>query len=656
MKHRKNLQPKGFRRKYFSLAAILALNSALIAQSQNIAMSEKSSNSQDAQSLKLSITHSQEFVEYEDFKEEFNEQEIQQSNAQNIYDFLNTHSLLKITTNYGNPYTQMINLRGFNHKNLAIIIDGMRFENIDSSPISLSAIPLDAVEKIEIIRSSGTTQYGNGAVSGVLKIKTKQQAGSEIHLSYASYQTSNSQFFSRYVGDTLNIGAYGQYQHTRGSRHISVDSDEKDGSYNKNGGISASYAPEDSLLLKSNLNYAKYAIKYANPLTQEQFNANPTQSPIPPAWGGDTFTHQRRWDLYYNGGLVYFAQNGITTEINLGGNRNESEYINFFNQYEGKGFVGNFNSQYQGDFYRLEAGGEARGQNRKQEKINEAKVYQQMLYGNAQKYWDSFRLNGGISAQHINTIQNGTKHADKQENLIGAEVGANYKIHPQIEIFSSYARSFVSPNVDYMFDYATGGLNNLIDTATFDSYQIGTKGDFGIHTLSGAIFYIQGSKEAYYNALTWQNKSLEQTQRIGGEVKLITHFLENFSTSLAYSYVNPKITSGDFKGNKIPGISQNTLAIGANYLPVPNLNVGVTYKYGSKTYAYDDFLNQDKVMPNYQSLNLSVSYTYKDWEVYGFVHNLTNRKNVIVAYGGTSFGYYPYEFETTLGGGVKYRF
>ena len=239
MKSHKNLQPRGFRKKYFSLAAILMLNSTLIAQSQNIALNEKSLKTKE-QSLKLSIIHADEFVENTDFKEEFSAEEIKQSNAQNIYEFLELHSLLKITSNYGNPYTQNIDLRGFGqngHKNLAIIVDGMRLNNIDSTPISLSAIPLDSIQKIEIIRGKGTTKYGNGAVSGVLKITTTRKAGGEINLSYASYDTFNSQFFARHAGDNLNIGLYGQYQNSQGSRRISPDSDEKDGSYNKNGGI-----------------------------------------------------------------------------------------------------------------------------------------------------------------------------------------------------------------------------------------------------------------------------------------------------------------------------------------------------------------------------------------------------------------------------------
>ena len=142
----------------------------------------------------------------------------------------------------------------------------MRLNNIDSTPISLSAIPLDSIQKIEIIRGKGTTKYGNGAVSGVLKITTTRKAGGEINLSYASYDTFNSQFFARHAGDNLNIGLYGQYQNSQGSRRISSDSDEKDGSYNKNGGIFLFFYPDDSLILRTNMNYFKYVIKIYNSL------------------------------------------------------------------------------------------------------------------------------------------------------------------------------------------------------------------------------------------------------------------------------------------------------------------------------------------------------------------------------------------------------
>lgn len=648
MKSHKNLQPRGFRKKYFSLAAILMLNSTLIAQSQNIALNEKSLKTKE-QSLKLSIIHADEFVENADFKEEFSAEEIKQSNAQNIYEFLELHSLLKITSNYGNPYTQNIDLRGFGqngHKNLAIIVDGMRLNNIDSAPISLSAIPLDSIQKIEIIRGKGTTKYGNGAVSGVLKITTTRKAGGKINLSYASYDTFNSQFFARHAGDNLNIGLYGQYQNSQGSRRISPDSDEKDGSYNKNGGITLFYYPDDSLLLRANMNYSKYGIKYADPLTKEQFDKDPSQA-------GDSFSHQKRWDLYHNVGLTYFANNGLVTEINFGGNRNESEYINFANLLEGKGLYGNFNSQYKNDSYLAEIGGEIKQSQRTNNNVK-AEVSEMLLYLSGEKYLGKSTLNLGINTQRV--INKQTNSYSRDENLIGGELGYHYQIHPQISVFTSYSRTFVTPNVDWLLRIFAPLPNTLIEPATFDTFQIGTDMIVGIHKLSGSVFYIQGHDENYFglNKITgiYDNQTLGKTRRIGGEVKFITYFSQNLYSTLSYAYVDATMQGNEgYKGNTIPGVSKHTFVTSLNYLPIPNLNLGISYKYGSRAYDYNDYDNVLTKMPNYQSLNATLSYTLKDFEIYVFANNLTNHKNALVV-----GEYYPYEFETTFGGGVKYKF
>lgn len=649
MKHNhKNLYPKGFRKKYFSLAAILALNSALLAQSQNIALNKKSKETQ-SQSLKLSITHAEEFVENADFKEEFNAQEIQQSNAQNIYDFLNQHSLLKVTTNYGNPYTANIDLRGFGqnaHKNLVILVDGIRLNNIDSAPVSLSNIPIDSIQKIEIIRGKGTIKYGNGAVSGILKITTTRKAGGTLNLEYASYDTLNSQIFSRYVGDTLNIGVYGQYQHNEGSRNITQGSEEKDGSYNKNGGITAFYYPNDSTLLKSNLNYSKYAIKYASPLTKQQFDSNPTQAPLPSAWGGDTFTHQRRWDLIYSLGFTHFGDSGIITDVNFGGMRNESEYINFDNKYNGKGIFGDFNSSFRNDSYLAEIGGALKTNQRIQSQSTKAQVDEMLLYLNGEKYFGDSTIHSGISTQRVISKNN----ESKQDSLLGGEIGISHSLTAQTSLFASYSRSFVVPNVDWMFDWQ-GNLNPYLDTATFDTYQIGAKSLFGIHELSANLFWINGKDEAYYEPMSFQNQTLDKTRRIGGEAKFTMHFNAQVYSSLAYAYVNATMQGNEgYKGNTIPGVSKHTISASLNYLPLTHLNLGISYKYGSKGYDYNDYENDLTKSPNYQSLNLTASYRFKDFEIYGFVRNLTDHKNAIIV----SQSYYPYEFERTFGVGMKY--
>lgn len=648
-KKHKNLYPKGFRKKYFSLAAILALNASLLAQSKNAALLEKSDSAD--KNLKLSVIHIEEFVENLDFKEEFDAQSIALSNAQNIYDFLNTNSLLAIHSNYGNPYTQNIDLRGFGqngHKNLAIIIDGILFDNIDSTPISLSNIPLDSIQKIEIIRAKGVTKYGNGAVSGILKITTKRKNGGALNLSYVSYNTLNSQFFARSVKDTLNIGVYGQYQHTQGERYLSNLDDEKSGSYNKNGGITAFFYPSNDLLLRGNLNYAKYGIKYANPISKEEFENNPT---LP----GNGHTHQKRWDLTYSTGFTNFSDSGIITDVDIGGSRNTSHYVNFDSKYAGKGLFANFNTQLKNNSHLAEIGGETRS-NVRENLGQKAEVESFLLYLNGEKYFENSTLNAGISTQRIITKQSNIY--SKQDNLFGGELGYNYALSRQVSLFASYSRSFNVPNVDWMLYYDpisfTPIANPYLKTAIFDTYQIGSKGVFGIHTISANTFLIQGKDEAFYgyNKLTGinSNQSLGKTQRIGGEIQFRTQYNATLYSTLSYAYVDSIIKSDEFKNKEIPGVSKHTFTTSLNYLPMANLNLGMHYKFGSKMHDYNDFNNTQTKAPNYQSLNLNASYSFKDFEIYAYVNNLTNHKNAIVVSGA----YYPYSFERTFGSGVKY--
>ena len=66
-------------------------------------------------------------------------------------------------------------LRGFGDtaaSNTLILVDGQRINPIDMGSISWSAIPLAGVQRIEIIRGSGTVLYGDRASGGVINVIT----------------------------------------------------------------------------------------------------------------------------------------------------------------------------------------------------------------------------------------------------------------------------------------------------------------------------------------------------------------------------------------------------------------------------------------------------------------------------------------------------
>ncbi len=78
---------------------------------------------------------------------------------------------------YGNGKTASVDIRGFGETgtlNVLVLVDGRRVNDIDLSGVDWTQISLDQVERIEIVRGSGSVLYGDNATGGVINIITKR--------------------------------------------------------------------------------------------------------------------------------------------------------------------------------------------------------------------------------------------------------------------------------------------------------------------------------------------------------------------------------------------------------------------------------------------------------------------------------------------------
>jgi iron complex outermembrane receptor protein len=73
-----------------------------------------------------------------------------------------------------------LDLRGFGptaDNNQVVVLDGIRISESDLSAPRLAGIPIEAIERIEVLRGSGAVLYGEGATAGVIVITTKAGHG-----------------------------------------------------------------------------------------------------------------------------------------------------------------------------------------------------------------------------------------------------------------------------------------------------------------------------------------------------------------------------------------------------------------------------------------------------------------------------------------------
>jgi iron complex outermembrane receptor protein len=103
-------------------------------------------------------------------------EQIADSTATTLPELLGKLSGAHVRNNSGSPNLQ-IDLRGFGitgDQNTLVLLDGVRLNQIDLSPTRLSAIPLESIERIEILPGGGAVQYGGGATGGTINIISKQ--------------------------------------------------------------------------------------------------------------------------------------------------------------------------------------------------------------------------------------------------------------------------------------------------------------------------------------------------------------------------------------------------------------------------------------------------------------------------------------------------
>ena len=142
-------------------------------------------------------------------------QDIARSSARTLPEILSEQVGITIKDFYGNnAATTSVDLRGFGitgPQNTLVLLDGQRLNDNDLSGVQWAAIPLSQIERVEIIRGSGSVLYGDGATGGVINIVTrsplKQGKALEALGRVGSFNTQEGQLYGSYGNDAFGVNA-----------------------------------------------------------------------------------------------------------------------------------------------------------------------------------------------------------------------------------------------------------------------------------------------------------------------------------------------------------------------------------------------------------------------------------------------------------------
>ncbi|MGL5578450.1 MAG: TonB-dependent receptor plug domain-containing protein, partial [Fusobacteriaceae bacterium] len=137
-------------------------------------------------------------------------EEIQEKGAKTVADALKGVPNLKTSTLSGSD--SKFDLRGQGEaafSNTIVLLDGIPLNSIDLSGYKTSQIPIENIERIEIIPSGGSVLYGDGAIGGIINIISKAPLDIEnygsVGLEYGSnnFLKSNLNFGTKLTDKTL---------------------------------------------------------------------------------------------------------------------------------------------------------------------------------------------------------------------------------------------------------------------------------------------------------------------------------------------------------------------------------------------------------------------------------------------------------------------
>jgi iron complex outermembrane receptor protein len=129
-------------------------------------------------------------------------EEIANSTSNNIPDVLSQIGGLVVRSSNSGQLNldATVDMGGFGataNSNTLILVDGQRMNPIDSQGVAWETIPIDSIERIEIVQGGASVQYGNGAVGGVINIITN---GGKKNLNQASVTAGS---FGTYIGNAI---------------------------------------------------------------------------------------------------------------------------------------------------------------------------------------------------------------------------------------------------------------------------------------------------------------------------------------------------------------------------------------------------------------------------------------------------------------------
>ncbi|MDZ4164601.1 MAG: TonB-dependent receptor [Smithellaceae bacterium] len=203
--------------------------------------------------------------------------QIEQSGATTIVEVLDKLESIQFRDYSGNSSQSVIDMRGFGGDNpfgkTLIMLDGRRLNRPDMSSINWLQIPLNNIERIEVVRGASSVLYGDAAIGGVINIITRKGEGKpkfNASVIAGSYGLHNERAGVTGAADKWTYAVTGENNFNFGYRDRSKSSSQ-------GGGLEVGYEGSELFNASLGLSFNKTDYQMPGALTKAQMEQNRRQ-------------------------------------------------------------------------------------------------------------------------------------------------------------------------------------------------------------------------------------------------------------------------------------------------------------------------------------------------------------------------------------------
>ena len=608
--------------------------------------------------------------------EVYDHAEIIESGTNNLFDFLSNKSSLNISSYSGNKAAPSIDMRGYGlengFQNIVVNVDGYRINNIDMAPSFLGSINTRDIDRIEILKGSGSVVHGDGSNAGSINIYTKNHKKTRISSAFGNYGQKNHSFSTGKTIDNFSISLSTSYESNDGFSQKDSRGN-KDKSVSSNQIIKVSYEPDDFSQINFKYSNSESNSLFPAALTRAQFNKNPSIS------GGQYNEFDYNDDIWSIDYITHFSNNFSVKFYHQGQRKKYDARDYATNLRKTSALVNGVEFDLTSKNFNLTSGvsineRELNVLQNSDVLVNQANKQNDAIYLQAKHLIDEnnkLSITYGARSEKVITKFNNTSiNTDQSDRLSMFETGVNYIVSEQINLFSNFSKSMQSQDIDRIlpYNFSSGNydtLNPNIKPMQSRTINFGLNYIDVIQKLKISTFYADLDNEIVYNPSTFQNENIDRTNKYGYEVFLMRKLNERFNLKFNYSYTIAKILndtdSTTFPSGKLlPGVPKNSINLALNYNN-DNLSANINHVWRDRSYIFDDFNNNANMMsPSFESTNAYIRYSFKNinhlssLSIFTSINNIFNQKNGIRTYTDDTYGaIYPFNFKRTWFAGME---